>query len=210
MVWRSILTHRVATVKFHSLFLKSVHTEWCVFRSTKFVMARLTTLDIGTHEDRSDRRWSVAYCSPCKVFPSEFAASAIMWGFGISLGGGWQLLLSTHFFLFQESQDAQESMTLERSGISCRPEYVDIGTEITKNRVMRPSWIQKTFLRGFTIRWNTVFSRAHVVARMETSCQKPALRNFLLNPDANTEQSMALVCSSTIVNRCGQRIGSLS
>ena len=42
----------------------------------------------------------------------------------------------------------------ERSGISWFLERVDIGTENTRDRVMRPTWLQEMYLRRFTTHWS--------------------------------------------------------
>ena len=60
----------------------------------------------------------------------------------------------------------------------------------------RPSWLQRIYLRGFTIHWGATL--------LDTSgdqvgdpCRQPMLRNFLLNPDDITEEDMALLAKRT-------------
>ena len=73
---------------------------------------------------------------------------------------------------------------------------VDTGAENTKDQVMRLSWLQMSFFRGSTTRWNTTPSDTRG-GQDGDHCRQPALENILPNPDANKEENMALVCSST-------------
>ena len=60
---------------------------------------------------------------------------------------------------------------------------------------MRLSWLQKTFLRGFTIRWNTSLSDTRG-GQDGDLYRKPVLTNLPLNPDDNTEQVFQYNCES--------------
>ena len=82
----------------------------------------------------------------------------------------------------------------ERSSISWLLNSVDIGAENTRDRVMRPSWLQKIYLRGCTILWSATLLDTSG-GQVGDPCWKPMLRNFLLNPDTITEEDLVLVCS---------------
>ena len=89
-------------------------------------------------------------------------------------------------FWFQGEPEQRCAGGFERSDISWRLECVDIGAENTGDRVTRPSWLQRMYLRGFTTHWSATL--------LDTSggqdggpCRQPMVRNFLLNPDDMTE-----------------------
>ena len=85
----------------------------------------------------------------------------------------------------------------------------DIGAGNTVDRVTRPSWPQRVYMRGFTIHWNATLLDTSG-GQVGDPCWQPMLRNFLLNPDDTTEEVMALVCSSIIANHCERQIVSMS
>ena len=70
-------------------------------------------------------------------------------------------------------------------------ESVDIGVENVRDRVMRPSCLQKTCLRGYTFHWS-----ATLLDTRGGQVGEPYL-------------DMVLVCFSTVANHCERQIVSV-
>ena len=106
---------------------------------------------------------------------------------------GEQTLKSNVWYQGEPERRCAREHGFDRSGISWFLEGVDIVDENTTDRVMRPSWLRRTHLRGFTIHWSATLLDTSG-GQVGDPCRKPMLRNFLLKPDVIAEEDMVLVC----------------
>ena len=121
----------------------------------------------------------------------------------------WPLLPSTHAFFFCTSEslckDAQESMaSIDQASLGVW------NVSILGREHKGPSDAAQLAPEDLIARVHDSLEHNFLGRQYGDPCRKPVLRNFILNPDANTVESTALVCSSAIANRCGHRIASMS
>ena len=109
-----------------------------------------------------------------------------------------------------QSKDTQDNMASSGSGMRWRLESVDIGAEDTTDRVMRPSWLQRIYLRGFTIHWSATLLDTSG-GQVGDPCRKPDVEKLPPEPRRHRRGGHGLgVFFSTIANHCERQIVSMS